>query len=240
MVEHRQRKKRTRENIVQGIRKGRTFGRRRRVQPECNNGIRDRDVKEQLRLRKKRTDNGIRGRNRKRELRLGSVKTYETLGQTVELEVMKRAVGTSIRQRKMSVRTLWKGRPPPKRKNTHTSSFRGGAINVRPFTTLGNVGHANRWETIAINVDLLAPYDGTAWDEHPYGGSSANGWRVNTSAKPSHGKEEETDHRSCKHSPWRRNGGRSVGNSGPITLRREQCSVGSCCYEIDEITDFHY
>jgi hypothetical protein len=36
--------------------------------------------------------------------------------QTVELEIAKQTVGTSIRLRKMSVRTLWRGRTPPKRK----------------------------------------------------------------------------------------------------------------------------
>jgi hypothetical protein len=81
-----------------------------------NNGIREQGSKQLLRLRKKTTTgNGIRGRSRRQELCLRSQKTlYETLGQTFKLEVMKQAVVTSIRQRKMSVRTLWRGRPPPK------------------------------------------------------------------------------------------------------------------------------
>jgi hypothetical protein len=40
-VGQRQRKKCTRDNVVQGTRKGQTFGRRCRAQLECNNGIRD-------------------------------------------------------------------------------------------------------------------------------------------------------------------------------------------------------
>jgi hypothetical protein len=40
------------------------------------------------------------------------------------------------------------------------------------------------------------------------------------------GKECEADHRRHKHSPQkRRNGGMSVGYSGRITLRREQCGM---------------
>jgi hypothetical protein len=47
----------------------------------------------------------LRGRIRRQELRLGSLKTlYEALGQTLELEVVNRAVGASIRLRKMNVR----------------------------------------------------------------------------------------------------------------------------------------
>jgi hypothetical protein len=84
MVERRRRKRRTRGIVVQGTRKGPTFGRRRRAQPECSNGIRDRGARQRLRPRKETTTgNGIRRRSRKEELRLGSVKTsYEACGQT--------------------------------------------------------------------------------------------------------------------------------------------------------------
>jgi hypothetical protein len=44
--------------------------------------------------------------------------------------------------------------------------------------------------------------------------------------KPRHGKEGETDHGHYKHRPWkRRNGGKSIGHSGRIGLRREQCEM---------------
>jgi hypothetical protein len=36
--------------------------------------------------------------------------------QTHELEVVKRAVGISVRIRKMNIRTLWRSQTPPKRK----------------------------------------------------------------------------------------------------------------------------
>jgi hypothetical protein len=58
-VEQRPRKKRTRGNVLQGTRKGRTFGRRRRAQPEFNNGIRILDLKEWLRLGNERTSGRI-------------------------------------------------------------------------------------------------------------------------------------------------------------------------------------
>jgi hypothetical protein len=78
-----------------------------------NNSIREQGSKQQLRLRKKTTTgNSIRGRSRRQELYWRSQKRlYETLGQTFKLEVMKRAVVTSIRRRKTSVRTLGRGRP---------------------------------------------------------------------------------------------------------------------------------
>jgi hypothetical protein len=62
---------------------------------ECNNGTRNRGIKKQLCLGSKITLN-------------------KTFWQTVELEVAKQIVGTSIRLRKMSVTTLWRGRPPLK------------------------------------------------------------------------------------------------------------------------------
>jgi hypothetical protein len=40
----------------------------------------------------------------------------KTIGQTRELEVAKQAVESSVRLRKMSVKTLWRSWPPPKRK----------------------------------------------------------------------------------------------------------------------------
>jgi hypothetical protein len=65
------------------------------------------------------TGNGIRGRIRRQEPRLGSrAALNKTFRKTVELEVAKQTVGTSTRLRKMSARTLWRGRPHPKRKKS--------------------------------------------------------------------------------------------------------------------------
>jgi hypothetical protein len=61
--------------------------------------------------------NGSRGRSRRRELDLGSKGTfYETLGQTIGLEIVKRTVGSSMRIQKTSVKTLWRSWPLPKQK----------------------------------------------------------------------------------------------------------------------------
>jgi hypothetical protein len=59
---------------------------------ECNNRIRDRDLKEQLRLRKERTSGRI-------------------FRKTVELETEKRVVGSSTGLREVSDWTSWEVRP---------------------------------------------------------------------------------------------------------------------------------
>jgi hypothetical protein len=87
----------TKDNVVRGTPKGRTFEKRRRRQHKFNNGIIDRGLKQQLRLGGK-----------------GSVN--ETLRQTIVLKVIKLAAGSCIRIPKMSVKTLCRSRPPPKRK----------------------------------------------------------------------------------------------------------------------------
>jgi hypothetical protein len=74
------------------------FGKRCQAQLECNNGTRNRDLKEQLCL-------GSKGKN-----------VTETFRETLRMEITKRIAGASVRIRKMSVRTLWRGRPPLKQK----------------------------------------------------------------------------------------------------------------------------
>jgi hypothetical protein len=85
------------DNVVEGTQKGRTFGRRHRVQPECNNGIRDQGAIRQLHLRKgTTTGNGIRGRSSTQRLRQGSRTTLnKAFGETLRLKTMKRAVRIS-------------------------------------------------------------------------------------------------------------------------------------------------
>jgi hypothetical protein len=81
------------DDIVHGTPKGWTYEKRHQAWPKRNNGI---------------MDWGLR-----RELHLGSKETfYEATG----LEVVKRAVESSIWLRKMSVKTLWRSQPPPKYK----------------------------------------------------------------------------------------------------------------------------
>jgi hypothetical protein len=85
-----------RTSLYQKPRKDRRLG---RDVGETENiiGIRDRDIKKQLFLRKERT----------------FVRIFK---KTLELEVAKQIVGTSIRLRKMKEWTLRRGRSPPKRK----------------------------------------------------------------------------------------------------------------------------
>jgi hypothetical protein len=80
---------------------GRSGRDNRRVRrQEWNKGPR---FKEQLHLRKERTFGRI-------------------FGKTIGLEIVKRRVGSSVRIRKTSVKTLWRSRPMPKRKKgLHTA-----------------------------------------------------------------------------------------------------------------------
>jgi hypothetical protein len=64
---------------------------------EGTNEIRNRDFKEQLPLGNERTTSGIYRKN-------------------IGLEIVKRAVRISSGIRKVTDWTLWRGRPPPKRK----------------------------------------------------------------------------------------------------------------------------
>lgn len=72
-------------DVICGVLKGRTFEKRGQERPECSNGIRKR--REQIRLVNMRTLN-------------------ETFRRTLELELVKLAVGSSIRLQKMSDRAL--------------------------------------------------------------------------------------------------------------------------------------
>jgi hypothetical protein len=85
----------TRGNFTRGAPEGPTVEKKRQRGPECNNGIKNRGLKERLLLGSKRALSKI-------------------FRHTVELEVAKQIVTTSIRLQKMSVRTLFRGWPPPK------------------------------------------------------------------------------------------------------------------------------
>jgi hypothetical protein len=80
--------------------------------------IRNQGSRQQLHLKKERTTgNGITGQSRRQEPHLGSRTTpNQTFRKTAEQEIAKQIVRTSTRLQKMSVRTLGRGPPPPKRK----------------------------------------------------------------------------------------------------------------------------
>jgi hypothetical protein len=91
------RKGQGKEKAVPRTQKGQTFGKRCRPKPEGINGIRDRDLKKELRLRKEGTSGRV-------------------FGKTIGLEIAKRIAASSVKIRKMNLRTLWRGRSHPKRK----------------------------------------------------------------------------------------------------------------------------
>jgi hypothetical protein len=65
------------------------------------------------------TGNGIRGRSSRQELLVGSGTTLnKTFRKTVDLEIVNRTVGSSVRIGKMSNRVLWRSGPPQKRKKS--------------------------------------------------------------------------------------------------------------------------
>jgi hypothetical protein len=60
-------------------------------------------------------NNGIRDRGWKNQLGLGTKETfYDALRKTLGLDAVKLAAGSSVRIRKMSVKTLWRSQPPSK------------------------------------------------------------------------------------------------------------------------------
>jgi hypothetical protein len=58
---------------------------------------------------KQKCNNGIRKRDLKQQLCLGSKETfYEALGQIIRLEIVKRTIGSSVMIQKMNVTTSWR------------------------------------------------------------------------------------------------------------------------------------
>jgi hypothetical protein len=96
-VEQGRRKNQTRNTFARGTRKGRTRAKRQLMRQEGTNLTRNRDFEAQLWLGCERTSSG----------------SYR---KTIGLEIVKRSVGVSSGWRKIRNWTLWKSRPPPKRK----------------------------------------------------------------------------------------------------------------------------
>jgi hypothetical protein len=90
-------KVRTRDNVVRGTQKGWTPRWRQLMRQEGTKETRNRDFEEQLRLGSEMTTNG----------------SYR---KAIGLEISKRTAGTSTGLPKMKNCTLWRGRPPPKRR----------------------------------------------------------------------------------------------------------------------------
>jgi hypothetical protein len=93
------RKTRTRDKVIRGTLRKRTFGRRHQPNPELKNGIEDPDIRRRMRLKTERR--------------------MEIDKKVFEPEVVKRATGMSNRLRKVKDSVLWRGRPSPKRLKTY-------------------------------------------------------------------------------------------------------------------------
>jgi hypothetical protein len=101
---------------------GRNRIRRHEPKYECSKGTRSRRVEELLHLRKKRkTAKSIRGQNRRLQPRLETMRnsSNEVFRKSIGLGFGKRAAGLPVVVRKIKKWTLWRGRPPPKRKKQH-------------------------------------------------------------------------------------------------------------------------
>jgi hypothetical protein len=101
-------KRRTKVTVVQETPKERTCEKKRRTRPECNSGIRK---------LKKVSRTGKRGRIVKRDQRREAKRTHlEVTRKILDLEIAMLIVGSYIGLREPGDGTLWKCRPPPKRK----------------------------------------------------------------------------------------------------------------------------
>jgi hypothetical protein len=126
---------RNKDNVTPRSPKGVTFGKRLWKGPECNTGIRDRSLKQRLRIGsqlKDLTKNAIKGcrlGQRSHLRRRGPLKviSYEIIGR----KITKRIVGYSERLRQDKDWTLWRGRPPPKRKKKNGKQVTGIYFNRR-------------------------------------------------------------------------------------------------------------
>jgi hypothetical protein len=90
--------------------------------PEYNTGIRDRGLKQRLRVSnqlKDLTKNAIEGCRLGQRLHIGGRRTHKkTYYETVREKIAKRIVGSFVGLRQNKDWNLWRGRPPPRRKKT--------------------------------------------------------------------------------------------------------------------------
>jgi hypothetical protein len=103
--------------------KGGTYEKRLWRSSECKKGIRSRDIEETPHLRKgRKTVNSNGGWSKRLHPRLKSMgNSIQVFGKTIERQFGKLADGSSVVLRNINNWTLWRGRPPPKRKKSlHT------------------------------------------------------------------------------------------------------------------------
>jgi hypothetical protein len=110
----------TRDIVEQEIPKRRMEENKRWKGPECENGVRDRGLKQQQcgnKQTKNPTTNDIEGWNLGERAPLGIGGTCKKdICDIFREKIMEQVVGTSSELRRRKKWTLWRGRPPPKRK----------------------------------------------------------------------------------------------------------------------------
>jgi hypothetical protein len=122
-----------RNQAEQEIKKRRKDGKRLQKHPECNRGLRNVGLRQQLPdrkrikdlgirlplyLKKKRTMNAIEGWSTGERLHLGSREApSKNPDEIFGGKITKPVVEISCMLQRIRKRTLWRGRPPPKRKN---------------------------------------------------------------------------------------------------------------------------
>jgi hypothetical protein len=86
----------------------------------------------------------------------------------------------------------------------------------------GGVGPSEKMTV--VHLDHLAPYQVTACDEQPWGGSRRSRWQVTTIENWVWGKGGEANHVTGTY-PQKRNNSKTVDYLGQAALRREQSSI---------------
>jgi hypothetical protein len=88
------------------------------------------------------------------------------------------------------------------------------AVDVAALTTVGTFGCTNQRKMMVINLDRLAPCEGTAWDEWPQGEQRELLERSHCENRAMGGKVRPVTDVTCTPLGKRRNGGTPVGYLG--------------------------
>jgi hypothetical protein len=110
------------KDVERETRKGRTEQNERWRGPVCENGISNRGLKQQLCGKKQIKDptmKNIEGWNPGKQAPLGNGVTRKDICDIFREKIMGHGVGISSELRRRKKLTLWRGRPPPKRKEQH-------------------------------------------------------------------------------------------------------------------------
>jgi hypothetical protein len=96
---------------------------------EYSNGIRSRGVEEHIHLRKgRKTAKNIGGRRGHQQQLKSMGNGNKVYSKTIRLDIAKRTFRSTAEMQKMKEWTLWRGRPPPKRKKRVVYGVRAGQM----------------------------------------------------------------------------------------------------------------